>query len=40
MQINENPDTASIRKIVRDETRKLYIEKNGDAVLKAMDAQP
>lgn len=37
MQINENPDTASIRKIVRDETRKLYVEKNGDAVLKAMD---
>ncbi len=40
MQINENPDTASIRKLVRDETRKLYVEKNGDAVLKAMDAQP
>ena len=40
MQINENPDIASIRKVVRDETRKLYIEKNGDAVLKAMDAQP
>jgi len=40
MQINETPDVASIRLIVRDETRKLYVEKNGDAVLKAMDAQP
>jgi len=40
MQINETPDVESIRKIVRDETRKLYVEKNGDAVLKAMDAQP
>lgn len=40
MQINETPDIDSIRKIVKDGTRKLYVEKNGDAVLKAMDAQP
>ena len=39
MQVIDNPDTASIRAIVRDETRKLYIEKNGDAVLKAIEAQ-
>lgn len=39
MKINEAPDIDSIRKIVKDETRKLYVEKNGDAVLKAMDAQ-
>lgn len=38
MQIVENPDTAAIRAIVRDETRKLYVEKNGDAVLKAIEA--
>jgi tripartite ATP-independent transporter DctP family solute receptor len=38
MQVNEKPDTASIRAIVRDETRKLYVEKNGDAVLKAIEA--
>ena len=40
MQVNESPDIASIRAVVRDETRKLYIEKNGDAVLKAIEAQP
>jgi len=39
MKINETPDVDSIRKIVKDGTRKLYVEKNGDAVLKAMDAQ-
>lgn len=39
MQIVENPDVQAIRAVVRDETRKLYIEKNGDAVLKAIDAQ-
>jgi len=39
MKINETPDIDSIRKIVKDGTRKLYVEKNGDAVLKAMDAQ-
>jgi len=38
MQVDETPDVASIRAVVRDETRKLYIEKNGDAVLKAIEA--
>jgi len=38
MQVIENPDVASIRAVVRDETRKLYIEKNGDEVLKAIEA--
>ena len=38
MQVDEMPDVASIRAVVRDETRKLYIEKNGDAVLKAIEA--
>ncbi len=36
MQINETPDVASIRQVVREETRRMYVEKNGDAVLKAM----
>lgn len=40
MQVNETPDVASIRQVVREETRRMYVEKNGDAVLKAMDAQP
>ncbi len=39
MQINEKPDIESIKNIVKDETRKLYIEKNGDELLKAIDAQ-
>lgn len=38
MQINETPDVAAIKAIVFAETRKMYIEKNGDAVLKAIDA--
>jgi TRAP-type transport system periplasmic protein len=38
MQIDEAPDVASIRALVRDETRKLYVEKNGDAVLKAIES--
>lgn len=38
MQIVENPDVAGIRAIVRDETRKLFVERNGDAVLKAIEA--
>lgn len=38
MQIVENPDVASIRSIVREETRKLFVERNGDAVLKAIEA--
>ncbi len=39
MQVNETPDIASIRAVVKDEVRKMYIEKNGDAVLKAIDLQ-
>jgi tripartite ATP-independent transporter DctP family solute receptor len=39
MQINEHPDVASIRKVVKDETRQLYVQKNGDTVLRAIDAQ-
>jgi len=38
MQVVENPDVAGIRTIVRDETRKLFVERNGDAVLKAIEA--
>ncbi|NPC57415.1 TRAP transporter substrate-binding protein [Caenimonas soli] len=39
MQVNETPDLASIRKVVKDETRKLYAQKNGEAVLTAIDQQ-
>jgi len=39
MQVNETPDIASIRAVVKDEVRKMYVEKNGDAVLKAIDLQ-
>ena len=38
MQVVDQPDNASIAAIVRDETRRLYVEKNGDAVLKAIEA--
>jgi tripartite ATP-independent transporter DctP family solute receptor len=38
MQIVDNPDVAGIRAIVKDETRKLFVEKNGDATLKAIEA--
>jgi TRAP-type C4-dicarboxylate transport system substrate-binding protein len=38
MQVVENPDVAGIRSIVRDETRKLFVDRNGDAVLKAIEA--
>ena len=38
MQVVENPDVAGIRAVVRDETRKLFVERNGDAVLKAIEA--
>lgn len=38
MQVDEAPDVASIRTAVRDETRKLYVEKNGDALLKMIAA--
>lgn len=39
MQVNESPDIAGIRAVVKDEVRKMYVEKNGDAVLKAIDLQ-
>jgi tripartite ATP-independent transporter DctP family solute receptor len=39
MQVNETPDVESIRKVVKDETRKLYTQKNGEAVLTAIDQQ-
>ena len=39
VQVNEHPDNAGIRKVVREETRQLFVQKNGDAVLRAMDAQ-
>ena len=39
MQIVENPDIAGIKAVVVDETRKLFIEKNGDELLKLIDAQ-
>ncbi|KDB52704.1 extracellular solute-binding protein, trap transporter family, dctp subunit [Sphaerotilus natans subsp. natans DSM 6575] len=38
MQVVDQPDNAGIAAIVREETRRLYIEKNGDAVLKAIEA--
>ena len=38
MQIVEQPDIESIRSIVKAETRKIYGEKNGDELLKAIDA--
>ena len=37
VQVNEQPDIASIRAVVREETRQLYVQKNGDAVLRAME---
>ncbi|MBS1132407.1 MAG: hypothetical protein H6R16_3409 [Proteobacteria bacterium] len=38
MQINEKPNVESIRAIVKDETRKIFIEKNGDELIKKIDA--
>lgn len=38
VQLVEQPDSAGIAAVVRDETRRLYVEKNGDAVLKAIEA--
>ena len=38
MEINEKPDVESIKAIVKDETRKLFIDKHGDALIKAIDA--
>ncbi|MBK1613924.1 hypothetical protein CKO44_10640 [Rubrivivax gelatinosus] len=39
MQIVDNPDMSSVRDLVRRETRKQFAEKNGDELLKAIDAQ-
>ncbi len=39
MQIVEKPDIDGIKAIVKDEVRKMFIEKNGDDLLKAIDAQ-
>ena len=38
MQIAEKPDVAGIKAIVAEETRKIFVEKNGDALIKAIDA--
>lgn len=38
MVVNEQPDVASIKAVVQAETRKLYVEKNGDALLNAIEA--
>ena len=38
MQIVEKPDVESIKAIVKDETRKMFVEKNGDELLKAIEA--
>src|SRR3546814_11733343 len=39
MQVNENPDLASIRKVVVQPLRKQFADEYGDALLKAIDAQ-
>lgn len=38
MQVVEKPDAEGMKKIVAEETRKMFIEKNGDELLKAVDA--
>jgi tripartite ATP-independent transporter DctP family solute receptor len=38
MEVEENPDIESIKAIVKAETRKTFIEKNGEDVLKAIEA--
>jgi hypothetical protein len=38
MKIVEVPDRAAIRAIVREPTRQLFIEKNGDDILKKIEA--
>ena len=38
MQIVEKPDIESIKSVVKDEVRKMFVEKNGDELLKAVDA--
>lgn len=39
MQVNETPDIAGIQAVVKDEVRKMYIDKNGDAILNAIALQ-
>ena len=39
MQIVDKPDIDGIKAIVKDEVRRMFIEKNGDDLLKAIDAQ-
>jgi TRAP-type transport system periplasmic protein len=39
MQIVESPDMSAVRESVKAETRRLFVEKNGDEVLKAIEAQ-
>lgn len=38
MEVNEQPDIESIKVLVKEGTRKTFIEKNGDAVLQAIEA--
>ena len=38
MQIVDQPDIESIKAIVKDEVRKIFVEKNGDELLNAVDA--
>ncbi len=38
MQIIEKPDIEGIKAVVKDEVRKMFVEKNGDELLKAVDA--
>ncbi len=39
MQVIEKPDVDSLRRIVREPTRKSFIEKHGDELLKAIETQ-
>lgn len=39
MQIVEQPDMSAVRDSVKAETRRLFIEKNGEDLLKAIEAQ-
>lgn len=39
MEIIDRPDTESLRRVVQDETRRMFIERQGDALLKAIGAQ-
>ncbi|MFC3339360.1 TRAP transporter substrate-binding protein [Paracandidimonas soli] len=38
VQVVETPDTDSLRAVVQEETRKLYTDKHGDELLKAIEA--